>query len=64
MLFAMNLFGYGVGPALAGVISDALGGEAALRYSLAVMNLVLLWAALHYLLATRTYRTDLRAQLA
>jgi predicted MFS family arabinose efflux permease len=61
MLFSMNLFGYGVGPALAGAISDALGGEAALRYALAVMNLVLLWAALHYVLATRTYRADLDA---
>ena len=63
MLFAMNLFGYGFGPALAGVISDALGGDEALRYSLAVMSLVLLWAAVHYVLAARTYRVDLDAQL-
>ena len=62
MLFAMNLFGYGAGPALAGAISDALGGEQALRYALAAMNLVLVWAALHYLLAARTYREDLGAQ--
>lgn len=64
MLFSMNLFGYGFGPALAGAISDALGGEGALRYSLAAMNLVLLWAALHYGLAMRTYRADLEAQHA
>ena len=64
MLFSMNLFGYGFGPALAGGISDALGGEEALRYSLAVMNLVLVWAALHYVLATRTYVTDLEVQRA
>jgi predicted MFS family arabinose efflux permease len=62
MLFAMNLFGYGVGPAVAGALSDAFGGEEALRYSLSVMTLVLLWAAVHYLLATRTYREDLKAQ--
>ena len=64
MLFSMNMFGYGLGPAMAGVISDALGGEEALRYALAVMNLVLLWAALHYYLATRTYRADLEVQNA
>lgn len=62
MLFAMNLFGYGFGPAVAGAISDALGGEGALRYALAAMNLVLLWAAVHYVLAARTYRADLQAQ--
>jgi predicted MFS family arabinose efflux permease len=62
MLFAMNLFGYGVGPTLAGVISDAMGGEEALRYALAAMSLILLWATLHYLLAARTYEVDLKAQ--
>ncbi|HPG28906.1 MAG TPA: MFS transporter, partial [Myxococcota bacterium] len=40
MLFAMNLVGYGLGPPIAGAISDALGGEGALRYALAAMNLV------------------------
>ncbi|MBJ21500.1 MAG: MFS transporter [bacterium] len=64
MLFSMNLFGYGLGPALAGGISDALGGEGALRHALAAMNLVLLWAALHYGLAARSYRADLEAQHA
>lgn len=59
MLFAMNLFGYGGGPVVAGVMSDLFGGEEALRYSLAVMNGFLLWAGLHYALATRTYREDL-----
>ncbi len=59
MLFAMNLFGYGAGPVVAGWISDAFGGDEALRYSLAVMNMLLLWAAVHYWLASRTYREDL-----
>lgn len=59
MLFAMNLFGYGGGPVVAGVMSDLFGGEEALRYSLAVMNGFLLWAGVHYALATRTYREDL-----
>ena len=59
MLFVMNLFGYGGGPVVAGVMSDLFGGEEALRYSLAVMNGLLLWAGVHYALATRTYRQDL-----
>ncbi|MDZ7614279.1 MAG: MFS transporter [Flavobacteriaceae bacterium] len=48
MLFSMNLLGYGLGPPIAGAISDALGGEDALRHALALMNAVLLWACLHY----------------
>ena len=59
MLFVMNLFGYGGGPVVAGMMSDLFGGEEALRYSLAVMNLFLLWAGVHYALATRNYREDL-----
>lgn len=59
MLFAMNLFGYAVGPVVAGAISDVFGGGEALRYSLALMNGLLVWAALHYFLAMRTYREDL-----
>ena len=59
MLFFMTLFGYGGGPVVAGLISDAFGGETALRYALAVMQGLLLWAGLHYALAMRTYREDL-----
>ncbi len=62
MLFSMNLLGYGLGPPIAGAISDALGGEDALRHALAMMNAVLLWACLHYVLAARTYREDLAAE--
>lgn len=64
MLFSMNLLGYGLGPPIAGAISDALGGEDALRHALALMNAVLLWACLHYVLAARTYREDLAAEAA
>jgi len=64
MLFSMNLLGFGIGPPIAGAISDALGGEDALRYALALMNVVLLWACLHYVLAARTYREDLSAEAA
>lgn len=64
MLFAMNLFGYGGGPVFAGIISDYFGGEEALRYALALMNGLLLWAGFHYYLATRTYCEDLARQEA
>lgn len=63
MLFSMNLIGYGLGPPIAGSLSDALGGDSALRYALALMNLGLIWACVHYLLCARTYRFDLRAKL-
>ena len=62
MLFSMNLIGYGLGPPIAGLVSDALGGEAALRYSLALMNVVLMWSCVHYFLCARTYRHDLLAK--
>ncbi len=61
MLFSMNLLGYGLGPTVAGLISDALGGDQALRHALACMNAVLAWACVHYALAARTYRADLLA---
>lgn len=61
MLFSMNLLGYGLGAPVAGLISDALGGEDAIRHALALMNGILAWACLHYWLASRTYREDLRA---
>ena len=60
-LFAMNLFGYGGGPVVTGVISDAFGGEESIRFALAWMQVFLLWAAFHYYRATRTYRQDLAA---
>ena len=61
MLFVMNLFGYGGGTLVAGAISDAFGGEEGIRYSLAVMQIFLVWAGIHYALAMRTYRGDLEA---
>ena len=61
MLFSMNLLGYGLGAPLAGLLSDALGGDQALRQALALMNVVLLWACVHYGLSARTYRADLQA---
>ncbi|MBB82419.1 MAG: MFS transporter [Deltaproteobacteria bacterium] len=63
MLFVMNLFGYGGGTVVSGAISDAFGGEEGIRYSLAVMQIFLVWAGVHYALAMRTYRQDLAATM-
>jgi predicted MFS family arabinose efflux permease len=62
-LFAMNLIGFGLGPPAIGLLNDALSarmGESAIRISLVAMQLVLVWAALHYALATRSYLDDLK----
>jgi predicted MFS family arabinose efflux permease len=63
-LFAMNIVGFGIGPVLVGVLSDGLGGEERLRYALLVFVVCLPWAAVHYALAARTYRSDLEAKRA
>jgi predicted MFS family arabinose efflux permease len=55
LFFSINLIGLGIGPALAGFISDRLGLTAALSLS----ALFYLWAAGHYLLGARTLRRDL-----
>jgi predicted MFS family arabinose efflux permease len=64
-LLAMNLVGFGVGPQLTGIISDALRprfGELSIRYALLAVTCLMAWAALHYFLAARTYRADLLAR--
>jgi predicted MFS family arabinose efflux permease len=51
----VNLVGVGVGPFLTGALSDGLGG--ALQVALALTFSLNLWAALHYVLATRAVRS-------
>ena len=54
LLFTINLIGMGVGPTLAGVLSDLLRpdyGADSLRYALLMVGFLNLWAALHYFLA-------------
>ena len=63
-LFAMNIVGFGVGPQLAGFVSDLLGGAEQIRYALLILTGILLWAAVHYVLSARTYVEDLRAKEA
>jgi MFS family permease len=50
LLFAINLIGLGIGPPLAGWISDALAprlGADSIRWALAVVALSHVWGALH-----------------
>lgn len=63
LLFIVNLIGYGLGPPALGLVSDAFshnfGPALGLRYALMIDTLVLLWAALHFFLASRTLKRDL-----
>ncbi len=63
LLLVQTLIGQGIGPALAGFISDRLVpsvGASSLAYSLVIVGLVNVWAAGHYLIAGRTLRQDLQ----
>jgi MFS family permease len=62
LLFIQTLIGNGLGPAATGYISDWLAPSLqrdSLRYALVIIGVVNVWAAVHYLLATRTLRHDL-----
>ena len=74
LLLIMNLIGLGLGPTLAGWLSDVFRASLAgngidstvataqgLRYALCVMTLVNLWSAFHYVIAARSLREDLSA---
>jgi len=61
-LFLQTLIGLGLGPLLAGAISDHLRptmGEDSLRYGLAIVGIVNAWAAVHYFRGARTVREDM-----
>lgn len=62
LLFVQTLIGYGLGPLVAGRISDSLlptYGVHSLRYALVIVGVVNVWAAAHYLWGARTLRADL-----
>ncbi len=62
LLFVQTLIGQGIGPSVAGFISDRLAssvGTASLRYALVIVGLVNVWAAAHYVWGARTLRQDL-----
>jgi MFS family permease len=71
-LFVLNLVGLGLGPLLAGYLSDylnalflrqgmapALAVAEGLRWSLCILSVVNLWSAYHYILAARHFRQDI-----
>lgn len=66
LLFVINLIGLGLGPQAVGLVSDLLTpayGVDSIRYALlSVVVLGSVWSAIHYLLAARTIRQDLRAK--
>ena len=66
LLFVLNLIGLGIGPWFVGFLSDSLEpslGVESIRYALVSVACVgNAWAALHYLLAARSLREDLRAK--
>src|SRR5206468_6582132 len=56
-----NFIGYGVGPLLVGLLSDAFGGSRSLVYALIpVFTVSMAWAALHFLLAARSVAREAR----
>jgi MFS family permease len=64
LLFIQTLIGNGLGPSVTGLISDLLNTsfqQNSLRYALVIIGVVNAWAALHYLLGSRTLRQDLEA---
>ena len=64
LLFVQTLIGNGLGPSVTGFISDRLAPsfqQNSLRYALVIIGVVNIWAALHYVLSSRTVRQDLEA---
>ena len=64
LLFIQTLIGNGLGPSVTGFLSDALAPsfqQDSLRYALVAIGIINVWAALHYLLGSRTLRQDLEA---
>jgi predicted MFS family arabinose efflux permease len=64
LLFIQTLIGNGLGPSVTGLISDSLRAsfqQDSLRYALVIIGVVNLWAALHYLIGSRSLRHDLEA---
>jgi MFS family permease len=64
LLFIQTLIGNGLGPSVTGLISDSLKAsfqQDSLRYALVIIGVVNLWAAVHYLLGSRSLRQDLEA---
>lgn len=65
LLFVQTFVGLGLGPFLAGAVSDYLkptvGLQDSMRYGLVIVGLVNLWAAAHYFRGARTIRENMEA---
>jgi len=65
LLLAFNLFGLGLGPLVAGLLSDALGayyyGSDGLRYALVISLIPSALSALLFFYAGRSYADDVAA---
>lgn len=55
----LTLFGLGLGPLLAGLVSDATGGAQGIAVGLAWSSGLYLWSAVHFALAARTLPAEL-----
>jgi MFS family permease len=67
LLFIQTMIGLGIGPLIAGMISDALVpafSDNALRYALVAVALFNIWSGAHYYLASRTVRADIASAKA
>jgi MFS family permease len=63
LLFVVNIIGLAMGPAITGLISDALEptyGVESLRYALLIVSIVLVGSGLHFWRAARFIDADLR----
>jgi MFS family permease len=63
LLLLTTLLGFGAGPLLTGLISDALASSVGARsvgYGMATANLLAFWGGIHFILAARHLRRDLR----
>lgn len=63
LFLILNLIGMGLGPWVTGIISDVLNpslGTESLRWALIIMILANVWCAVHYFIAARYLRDDLR----
>ena len=61
LLFILNIIGLGLGPQMVGVVSDLLEpafGSESLRYTLVIMAILNLAAAIHYWFASKTLADD------
>lgn len=63
LLFVINFIGMGLGPLIAGALSDyftPLYGKDALAYALLTMSFLNIWAAVHFWIAGHDFESDLK----